>query len=126
MTTKTKATTKATTSKVTTKAATKPVAKATKVAAQPQAKKTSTPSTTFSLFAPEAHEVYLIGDFNDWRPDELKARRLKDGTWRKAVTLKPGTYQYLFLVDGQWWADPDNPARARNPFGTENSVIEIA
>lgn len=99
--------------------------KATKVTAQPKAKKTATASTTFSLYAPEANEVFVIGDFNDWRPDDLKARRFKDGTWRKALTLKPGTYQYLFLVDGQWWVDPDNPGRARNPFGTENSVIEI-
>ena len=94
--------------------------------AKPKTKRATTPSTTFILHAPEAGEVFLCGDFNDWRPDELKARRFKDGTWRKSLPLKPGSYQYLFLVDGQWWADPDNPARARNPFGTENSVIEIA
>ena len=101
-------------------------AKATKVTVPPRAKKSSTISTTFTLFAPEANEVFLIGDFNDWRADTLKARKFKDGTWRKAVSLKPGTYQYLFLVDGQWWTDPENPVRARNPFGTENSVVEVS
>lgn len=103
--------------------ATKP--KAAKVPARPVAKKTPAPSTTFTLLAPEAREVFLVGDFNNWRPDELKARRLKGGIWRKALTLKPGSYQYLFLVDGQWWTDPDNAARVGNPFGTENSVITV-
>ena len=99
--------------------------KATKVTAQSKARKSPTPSTTFSLYAPDAHEVFLLGDFNDWRPDDFKARKFKDGTWRKTLSLKSGVYQYLFLVDGQWWTDPANPNRARNPFGSENSVIDI-
>ena len=99
--------------------------KVTKATAPTKAKRTAAPSTTFTLYAPEAHEVFLIGDFNDWRTDDLKARKFKDGTWRKALPLKAGTYQYLFLVDGQWWADPANPRRVQNPFGAENSVIEV-
>lgn len=100
--------------------------KATKASPPTKAKKKpAIPSTTFSLYAPEAHEVFLVGDFNGWRADDLKTRKFKDGTWRKALSLKAGTYQYLFLVDGQWWTDPANPNRAQNPFGSENSVIEI-
>lgn len=90
-----------------------------------RAKKRPPSSTTFSLYAPDAHEVFVIGDFNDWQTDDLKARKFKGGTWKKSVQLKPGIYHYLFLVDGQWWTDPANPRRMRNPFGTENSVIEI-
>lgn len=90
-----------------------------------KAKKPATPSTTFSLFAPDAHEVYVIGDFNNWRTDDLKAKKFKDGTWRKSVQIKSGIYHYLFLVDGQWWTDPANPNRLQNPFGTENSVLTV-
>ena len=115
MTTKSKAT-KA-------KAPTKATAKTTTTAKAK--KKPAIPSTTFTLYAPEAASVFLSGDFNDWHPGNLKARKFKDGTWRKTVPLKAGTYQYLFLVDGQWWADPANPNRAQNPFGSENSVITI-
>jgi len=92
---------------------------------QAKAKKPAPPSTTFSLYAPDAHEVYVIGDFNNWRPDDLKAKKYKDGTWRKSVQIKPGTYHYLFLVDGQWWTDPANPNRLQNPFGSENSVLTV-
>lgn len=103
---------------------TKPVIKA-KTVAPPKTKRTITPSTIFSLYAPDAHEVYLLGDFNNWQTNDLKARKFKDGTWRKSLPLKAGTYQYLFLVDGNWWIDPANPNRVHNPFGAENSVVEI-
>lgn len=103
---------------------TKPAAKAS-TAVPTKTKKTSTTSTTFCLYAPDAQEVFLVGDFNDWKAYDLKARKFKDGTWSKSVQLKAGTYQYLFLVDGEWWTDPVNPNRVHNPFGSENSVVEI-
>ncbi len=84
------------------------------------------PSTKFELQAPDAKEAYLVGDFNDWDPAAYRMRRFKDGTFKKSVQLKPGHYEYLFLVDGQWWTDPKNDRRVANPFGTENSVIEVA
>lgn len=102
----------------------KPATKA-KTAAPAKTKRTSPPSTIFSLYAPDAREVFLVGDFNDWQPNDLKARKFKDGKWSKSVPLKAGTYQYLFLVDGEWWTDPANPNRVHNPFGTENSVVDI-
>ncbi len=103
----------------------KPAVKAQKTEAPVKPKKASATSTIFSLFAPEATEVFVMGDFNDWQTDDLKARKLKDGIWTKSVPLKPGIYHYLFLVDGAWWTDPVNPNRVQNPFGSENSVIEI-
>lgn len=99
--------------------------KSKKSAPKPTAKKSAIPSTTFTIFAPEAKEVYLVGDFNDWQPNDLKARRFKDGSWRKSLALKAGVYQYLFLVDGVWLLDPANPSRIANPFGSENSVLTV-
>jgi 1,4-alpha-glucan branching enzyme len=83
------------------------------------------PSTEFTLFAPEAKEVFLVGEFNNWDPNGFRMRRFKDGTCKKAVQLKPGRYEYRFLVDGQWWTDPANGERTANSFGSENSVINI-
>lgn len=94
-----------------------------KVAKKP-AKKTQ-PSTEFKLFAPNASEVYVTGDFTDWSTTEFKARRFKDGTWKKSVPLKPGRYEYLFLVDGQWQTDPESTNKSSNPFGSENSVVIV-
>ncbi|MFZ5774446.1 MAG: isoamylase early set domain-containing protein [Thermodesulfobacteriota bacterium] len=99
------------------------------------AKRSSTQSTAtrkkadssieFSIIAPEASEVYLVGDFNDWNAAGSKMRKFKDGSCKKKVQLKPGRYEYLFLVDGTWKIDPTNESRCINPFGSENSVIQI-
>ncbi|MEW6427514.1 MAG: isoamylase early set domain-containing protein [Thermodesulfobacteriota bacterium] len=93
----------------------------TKKAAAP---KSNTPSVEFTLFAPEAATVFLVGDFNGWDPAASPMRRFKDGTFKKSLKLKGGRHEYLFLVDGQWWNDPANGNRAANPYGGENSVIE--
>ena len=99
-------------------------AKSTKASASPKRK--TTPSTEFKVYAPEAQEVFLVGDFNDWNGADYRMRRFKDGTWKKKVKLKPGQYEYRFVVDGDWWTDPDNPDRRLNTFGSENSVITIS
>jgi len=103
----------------------KPATK-TKAAATRKPAAAAAPSIEFHLFAPEAQEVCLAGDFSDWQPDECRMRRFKDGTWKKMLKLKPGRYEYRFIVDGQWWTDPENPQRQHNPFGQENSVLNVS
>lgn len=71
----------------------------------------------------KAQLIQLVGDFNDWQPAEMKKQ--KDGQFVADVTLPPGAYQYKFVVDGQWTADPDHSVWARNPFGSMNSVAQI-
>ena len=91
-------------------------------------KKTTTgiPSIDFKLVAPDAKDVYLVGEFNDWNTSQYRLRRYKDGTYKKKLQLKPGHYQYLFLVDGEWWIDPEHLERTPNPFGSENSFIDVS
>jgi len=90
-------------------------------------KKTAIPSTEFCLHAPNVNEVYLAGDFNDWQPDskDYRLRKFKGNIWKKKVKLKPGCYEYQFVVDGQWWCDPENENRVTNLYCTLNSVIEV-
>jgi 1,4-alpha-glucan branching enzyme len=91
------------------------------------AKKTkkTIPSTEFTLIAPEASEVFLVGDFNEWNGDGFRMRKFKDGSCKKKVKLPPGRYEYRFVVDGNWCTDPQNGERCANPFGSENSVKTI-
>ncbi|NTV12963.1 MAG: glycoside hydrolase family 13 [Desulfobulbaceae bacterium] len=88
-------------------------------------KSSERPSTEFSLFAPEAKEVLLTGEFCNWDGEGCRMRRFKDGSWKKSLKLKPGRYEYRFVVDGHWWTDPENPERQQNPFGQDNSVLII-
>jgi 1,4-alpha-glucan branching enzyme len=82
--------------------------------------------TLFSLIAPKAKEVLLVGDFTNWQAKPLTMDRMKprSRTFAAAVNLPPGSYQYKFIVDGEWVADP-KAGSVLNEFGTENSVITI-
>jgi hypothetical protein len=104
-------------------AATKTVAK--KEVEMPGKKKEGPLAIEFRLKAPDAHSVFIAGDFNGWLLDKDKMDKGKDGIWRKKIRLAHGRYEYQFVVDGNWWTDPENPNRTWNEFGSQNSVKEV-
>jgi len=77
------------------------------------------------LRAPEAKEVFLLGDFNNWDPQTAPMKKDGLGLWKMSMLLAPGRYEYKLLVDGQWRLDANNPNRALNSLGTENNVLVI-
>ena len=68
-------------------------------------------------------KVLLAGDFNGWKP--VAMRKQKQGDFVAILPLKAGSYEYKFIVDGQWAIDPDNDAWASNSFGSVNSVAIV-
>ena len=80
--------------------------------------KIATKKESFSLSAPEAKSVSLVGCFTGWEPINLKKQ--KNGIWKGSIPLEPGAYEYRFVVDGQWLNDPNCNERVPNPFGDEN------
>jgi 1,4-alpha-glucan branching enzyme len=81
---------------------------------------------TFSLHAPNARSVALAGSFDGWEQNPVPLKRQKNGLWKTTLALGPGTYEYRFLVDGQWCDDPECSSRVPNPFGAENCVRVVA
>jgi len=80
----------------------------------------------FTYYGPEATSVKICGNFNNWNPtDEFLMERDQYGTWTKNISLKPGTYQYRFIVDGEWVEDLNNLNYINNAYGGINSVLEI-
>ena len=78
----------------------------------------------FSLELPGASEVSLVGDFNDWNIGALKLKN-NGGVWRAKLKIKPGRYQYAFVVDGKKWiADPNSKNYVDSGFGTKNSIVD--
>ena len=77
-----------------------------------------------SFDAPFANQVTISGDFNAWEMTTLALRKTS-GLWKITLELKPGTYQYKFLVDGEWVNDPNNMRTAPNQFGSLNNVLEV-
>jgi AMP-activated protein kinase-like protein len=76
---------------------------------------------------PDAQSVHAVGTFNDWRPGSIALEdHDHDGVWRATVVLPAGTYEYMFVVDGERWV-PDHLAErlVADEFGRENSIVIV-
>ncbi|MCS7227599.1 MAG: glycogen-binding domain-containing protein [Endomicrobia bacterium] len=85
----------------------------------------------FAYYAPDAKEVYVAGDFNNWANNKAGVvsdkqhlmQKSKDGVWRKTIKLQPGEYKYKYVIDGtSWTADPFGTP-ANDEYG--NSLIIV-
>ena len=79
----------------------------------------------FSLAMPEAESVSIAGDFNGWDASNAKLIK-KNGVWTATIKVKPGRYQYAFVVnEGKWLPDPNALKFVDSGFGGKNSIIEV-
>jgi hypothetical protein len=79
------------------------------------------------LLQPGAQSVSVAGDFNGWNPGQTQLERSEGGVWTATIPLKPGRYQYMFVIDGkQWIADPLAAEGAGDGFGAENAVLDVS
>lgn len=69
------------------------------------------------------NKVFLAGTFNSWSenadPMEWDASKK---IWHKTLLLPPNTYEYKFLVDGNWTSDVAAPMKPEN---NRNSVKQV-
>ena len=79
--------------------------------------------------APGVQEVLLSGKFNDWGDSATTATVMLDedgdSVFEATLHLEPGTYQYKFVVDGEWILDPTNPNQADDGEGNINSLLTV-
>ena len=68
--------------------------------------------------------VMARGEFNRWNARNT-VFSLVDGKWIAEITVDPGTYQYLLVIDGEECLDPWNPNSVNNNAGGFNSVIRV-
>jgi 1,4-alpha-glucan branching enzyme len=76
--------------------------------------------------APEAKQVHLAGDFNDWDLTAYPMNRQPDGAWLIQVPLNHGHHHYRFLVDGKPVLDPRAQGVARDHQGAKASLIAVS
>lgn len=80
----------------------------------------------FICHAPQAQEVSLVGDFNEWNPATHPMKRMPDGGWLLTVELKHGHHRYDFLADGNLTLDPHAQGITRNDKGERVSLIPVS
>lgn len=82
---------------------------------------------TFSVEAKEATAAAVVGDFNNWNPEEGVLSKLKNGTFKAAFDLpKDNSFEFRYLVDGAYWNEEQADSYRWNEFANaENSVLEV-
>jgi 1,4-alpha-glucan branching enzyme len=86
---------------------------------------TTAEGTTLQIDLPNATQVFVAGQFNEWSLTKTPLEKGQDGIWRVTLKLKPGKYEYKFYADGQWLEDPTNPDKVPDPYGGVNSVLTV-
>lgn len=76
-----------------------------------------------------AHQVFISGSFqieghDDWSPIPM-AKIVGEDRFEITLGLKPGEYQYKFVVDGDWVCDPSSET-VRDPSGNLNHIVRIS
>ena len=89
----------------------------------------------FQYEAPSAKYINLAGSFNNWCGTEGSGRfdptidpmsdEDGDGIWTIVKDLKPGRYQYKFVIDHavRWELDPNNPNTIQDGDFTNSLLI---
>ncbi len=84
-----------------------------------------TKKAQFNLNAPSAKKVTVAGSFNKWNITADSLKKSNGGNWTISLSLKPGRYEYKYLVDGGWVNDPACNSCVPNNYGSCNCVIDV-
>ena len=79
----------------------------------------------FTVKSRNAESVSVAGTFNRWQPGAGRLHRVDDACWILETGLLPGRYEYQWVVDGVWMADPNSVENVPNPYGGRNSVLRV-
>ena len=83
----------------------------------------------FIYYGPNAKDVELTGEFNQWAPrgQALAMARLGvTGFFYHTLCLnEPARLEYKFIVDGEWQRDPFCPNQVENGLGDSNSYFVV-
>ena len=87
---------------------------------------TNLTAASFSIIAPDARSVAVAGNFNRWDANSHPlAGPDRIGRWTATLTLPPGRYEYLFVIDGTKWVLDPAALSVENGLGERNSIVTV-
>jgi 1,4-alpha-glucan branching enzyme len=80
------------------------------------------------IAAPDAKNVSVVGDFNDWNVYAHRMRRLSNGDFAITLKLRPGReYEFQYLIDGMKWENDRNADKyVKSPYGEGEISVVVA
>jgi hypothetical protein len=80
-------------------------------------------NAVFTLPAPAAGKVFIVGDFTLWIPEPMESD--DDGVWTVELAVEPGRYEFGFLVDGEWFVPPGAGGIVIDEWGQPNATLIV-
>jgi 1,4-alpha-glucan branching enzyme len=84
-----------------------------------------TGKTTFTFRHSTPGPVHVVGDFCHWQTDHLPMRQASEHEWVLMLRLPPGSYEFRYLANGQWFTDYAAFGVNPNQFREFNSVLRV-
>jgi 1,4-alpha-glucan branching enzyme len=84
-----------------------------------------TGKVTFVFWHGTESPVFVVGDFCHWQKDHLPMRRVSEREWTLMLRLPPGTYEFRYYSNGEWYTDFAAFGVTRNSFHDFNSVLRV-
>jgi 1,4-alpha-glucan branching enzyme len=81
----------------------------------------------FTVLAPGAKQVFLVGSFNGWIKGATPMKVVNGSAlWTVDVPLKTGEYTFMYLIDGVRWVTPTLAEDfVTDGFGQTNGVVIV-
>jgi 1,4-alpha-glucan branching enzyme len=81
----------------------------------------------FTVLAPGAKKVFLVGSFNGWAKDATPMAVVNGASlWAVDVPLKEGEHTFMYLIDGIRWVTPTLAEDfVTDEFGHTNGVVIV-
>lgn len=77
--------------------------------------------------APDATQVTLVGDFNQWDTGETPMQKMKNGDFTVTLELAcDQEYRFRYLIDNSHWEnDWQADKYVPNCYGSDDSIVDI-
>lgn len=82
-------------------------------------------NVNFRIYNSTASFISIVGDFNNWNPENDLLTKDKNNIWQITKKLQPGIYRYKYVIDGQWVADIYNNQNSGDGTGGVASIIQV-
>lgn len=94
---------------------------------KPESPKSLAGVVRFTILAPGAKQVNLVGSFNGWGKNVTPMKIIdSSGVWLVDVPLKEGEHTFMYLIDGTRWVTPPLAEDfVTDSFGQVNGVVIV-
>ena len=80
---------------------------------------------TFSIQSQSADSVFVAGSFNGWSGNVNQLVKQDNSRWETTIYLAPGYYYYKFVLNNNWFPDPENDWKINDGGSSYNSIIKV-